>query len=114
MTFTEQMILDVGITLGMSEPESLKFYHHYNAQDWFFGSGLKIKNLKSAMWRWKNNGYKEKNGVFGKKQRMFPIPGKICSERGCRMPAVYKDTSGNYDSYRCSVHLPDEVKAKYE
>lgn len=111
MTFTEQMVKDVGITLGMSEDKSLAFYHHYNAQDWFFGSGLKITNLKSAMWRWKNNGFREKNGVFGKKQRMFPIPGKICL---CGMPAVYKDTSGNYDSFKCADCMPEKVKEKYE
>lgn len=109
--FTEQNCKDVGICLGMTEPESLVFFHHYNAQDWLFGSGLKIKNLKSAMWRWKNNGYKEKDS---KKTKLFPIKGKVCSVKGCRMPAVYKDTSGTYDSYACSEHLPNKVKAKYD
>ena len=107
--FTEQNCKDVGICLGMTESESLVFYHHYNAQGFLYPSGIKITNLKSAMWRWKNNGYKEV-----KKQKLFPIKGKVCSEKGCRMPAVYLDASGNYDSYRCGEHLPDEVKAKYE
>lgn len=109
--FTEQMCKDIGITLGMSEDKSLAFYHHYNAQNWFFGSGLKITNLKSAMWRWKNSGYTEKNS---KKQKLYPIKGKTCSRAGCRMPAVYKDSSGAYDSYACSAHLPVKVKEKYE
>ncbi len=109
--FTEQICKDTGICIGMPEKESLVFYHYYHAQDWFFNSGLKIKNLKSAMWRWKNNGYKEK---IGKKTKLFPIKGKVCSVKGCRMPAVYLDASGNYDSYKCGEHLPDDVKAKYE
>ena len=109
--FTEQMVKDVGITLGMSEPESLVFYHHYNAQGWLYPSAIKITNLKSAMWRWRNNGYKEKNS---KKTKLFPIKGKVCSVKGCRMPAKYLDATGNYDSYRCGEHLPDEVKAQYE
>lgn len=108
MMFTEQNCKDIGICLGMTEPESVVFYHHYNAQDWYFGSGLKIKNLKSAMWRWKNNGCREK---VGKKTKLYPIKGKICR---CGMPAVYKDTSGNYDSFKCADCMPEKVKAKYE
>jgi len=42
----------------MPEEKSVIFFHYYNAQNWFFNSGLKITNLKSAMWRWKNNQYK--------------------------------------------------------
>ena len=109
--FTEQNCKDIGICLGMIEDKSLVFYHHYNAQGWVFGNGQKITNLKSAMWRWKNNGYKEKNS---KKQKLFPIKGKVCSKPGCGMPAVYKDSSGAYDSYACSGHLPEKVKEKYE
>ena len=109
--FTEQNCKDVGICLEMTEPESLVFYHHYNAQGWLYPSSIKITNLKSAMWRWKNNGYKEKDS---KKTKLFPIKGKVCSVKGCRMPAKYLDATGNYDSYRCGEHLPDEVKAKYE
>jgi len=47
------------------------------------------------------------------KAQLFPIAGKICSKEGCRMPAVYKDTSGAYDSYRCKEHLPTKVKEVY-
>lgn len=116
MKFTEQMCKDIGITLGMSEDKSLAFFHHYNAQDWFFGSGLKITNLKSAMWRWKNSGYKEKDG---KKTKLYPIRGKHCSEKGCGMPAVYKWTSdSDYDFWYCMEHIPrhirEKVKAEYE
>ena len=100
--FTEQNCKDIGICLGMTEDESLVFYHHYNAQGWVFGSGQPIKNIKSAMWRWKNNGYKEKNT---KKQRLYPIKGKFCAEkrngRRCGMPAVYM-SGGSYDHYYCA------------
>lgn len=47
------------------------------------------------------------------KAQLFPIAGKICSKNGCRMPAVYKDASGAYDSYRCLEHLPPKVKEVY-
>jgi len=107
--FTEQQCKDTGIALGMPEDKSLHFYHYYNAQDWFFNSGLKIKNLKSAMWRWRNNGYRDKD-----KTKLFPMKGKTCSRQGCVLPAVYIDTSGYYDSYKCAEHLPEKVKAKYE
>jgi len=55
-------------------------------------------------------------GSFSLKQTkatLFPIAGKVCSFNGCRMPAVYKDTSGQYDNYKCQEHMPDEVKAVY-
>lgn len=47
------------------------------------------------------------------KIRLFPIKGKNCSVPGCGMPAVYKDTSGTYDNYKCSEHMPEKVKAVY-
>ena len=93
----------------MPEDKSVVFYHYYNAQDWYFNSGLKITNLKSAMWRWKNNQYKDNN-----KGKLFPIKGKICSKPGCGMPAVYKDSSGAYDNYKCQEHMPDKVKEIYK
>lgn len=48
------------------------------------------------------------------KQKLFPIPGKQCSRQGCKLPAVYRDTSGQYDYYACRNHLPPEVKELYE
>ncbi len=47
-----------------------------------------------------------------KKQRLWPISGKVCGEKGCKMPAVYKST-GAFDNYFCSDHMPAKVKAKY-
>jgi len=49
----------------------------------------------------------------GKKVKLWPIPGKNCSVSGCGMPAVYRDSSGTYDNYRCSAHLPEKVKRVY-
>ena len=48
------------------------------------------------------------------KQKLLPIVGKTCGVEGCRLPAVYKDISGNYDNYKCSNHLPEKVKELYE
>ncbi len=47
------------------------------------------------------------------KTKLFPIPGKTCSKQGCPLPAVYKNTSGNYDSYACAGHMPEKVKEQY-
>ena len=55
-------------------------------------------------------------GVFSssKKATLFPIAGKTCNVEGCRMPAVYKDSSGAYDNYKCLAHAPKEVRELYE
>ena len=47
------------------------------------------------------------------KTKLYPIKGKTCGRSGCRMPAVYRDISGNYDNYACAEHMPDKVKALY-
>jgi hypothetical protein len=49
-----------------------------------------------------------------KKTKLPTIIGKTCSNSGCRMPAVYKDTSGDYDTYYCRDCMPDKVKEYYE
>ena len=56
----------------------------------------------------------KKDNLPRKKPRLFPIIGKTCGERKCRLPAVYKDSSGAYDYFRCVNHLPKEVKELYE
>jgi hypothetical protein len=47
-----------------------------------------------------------------KKTKLYPIAGKTCEN--CKLPAVYKDTSGSYDHYYCLDHAPTKVKEKYE
>ena len=46
------------------------------------------------------------------KTKLFPISGKNCYKKGCKMPAVYK-SCGEYDTFYCLDHMPDEVKRKY-
>jgi len=48
-----------------------------------------------------------------KKTKLFPIPGKTCGKQGCPLPAVYKNTAGEYDSYYCVKHMPESVKELY-
>ena len=110
MIFTEQMCIDAGITLGLPPDKSLDFYHYYNAQGWLYRPEVPITNLRSAMWRWKRNQYKFENDG---KVKLFPISGKTCGVSGCRLPAVYKDSSGAYDNYLCKAHLPKSVKEHY-
>jgi len=47
------------------------------------------------------------------KIRLFPITGKVCGTKGCRLPAVYKDSSGPYDNFYCAQHMPAKVKEMY-
>jgi hypothetical protein len=112
---TLQQCKDVGITLGIPEDKSEHFFHHYNAQGWMYPTQLPITNLKSAMWRWQRKGYEfEQAKKEQDKIKLYPIKGKTCSERGCKMPAVYKDSTGDYDSYKCRDHLPDKVREQYK
>ncbi len=48
-----------------------------------------------------------------KKTKLFPIAGKTCGEKGCDLPAIYKNTGGAYDSFKCGEHMPEKVKAFY-
>ena len=72
--------------------------------------GYKYKDHYRVILKWAEDDGRKANS----KTRLFPIPGKICSKDGCRLPAVYKDSSGSYDFYRCSKHLSDDVKKLYE
>jgi len=47
------------------------------------------------------------------KMRLLPIRGKICEERGCGLPAVYRSTGGAYDHYYCQKHMPEDIKRLY-
>ena len=108
---TLQEVKDVGITVGLEPEKSEEWYYHYKAQGFKYPSGLEIVDIKSALWRWKRNQYRfEKN----EKLKLYPIKGKICSHRGCGMPAVRLDTSSAYDHYDCAEHLPEKVKDKYQ
>ena len=109
---TLEQVKDMGIVVGLEPEKAEEWYHHYKAQGWKYPSGLEITDVYSALFRWQNNQYKFAKKANGKK-KLLPIIGKTCSEKDCRLPAVYKDTSGNYDYFRCAKHLPAEVKAEF-
>ena len=48
------------------------------------------------------------------KTKLFPIAGRVCGIRGCPMPAVYKNSKDGFDYYRCSGHLPEQVRELYD
>jgi hypothetical protein len=83
--------------------------------DLYIGShGDKYKSHYKTILNWKRMHEKDAEQKTHKKGRLYPITGKICSQQGCRFPAVYKDSSGSYDNFYCSTHLPAEIKEKYE
>lgn len=116
MTFKEptlQEAKDAAFRVGIPDDKAEQFYHHYNAQGWLRANGLPVTNLESILVCWRNNQYKFEDKAK-KKIGLFPIGGgRICNKKHCKMPAVYKDTSGAYDSFYCEEHMPEQVKAKY-
>lgn len=100
--------------VGVSAEEAEACWHHYNAQGWVRNNNIPITDERSLLVTWRNNGDKFKcqdknNG----KIKLYPITGKTCCKRDCRLPAVYKDSSGEYDTYYCAEHMPQEVKKHY-
>lgn len=94
--------------------DAQEFLWHYAKLGWKNVNGKPVKNWKQTLIQvWVKLG---KGKVVEKPTRtkLFPISGKTCGRRNCRMPAVYKDASGAYDTYCCTKHLPDEVKELYE
>ncbi len=76
--------------------------------DYIGSKGRQYKSHYHTILSWQRKHQKEQP-----KLRLFPIAGKTCSKDGCKLPAVYKDTSGSYDNYSCEKHLPTEVKELY-
>ncbi len=80
--------------------------------DYIGSKGKKYKSHYHTILTWdRKNG--NTDGKVVKKLQLFPIKGKNCSEKGCNLPAVYKDASGNYDNYKCAEHMPQKVKELY-
>ncbi len=78
--------------------------------DYIGSKGKKYKSHYHTILTWdRKNG----NSEQPKKLQLFPIKGKNCNVQGCNLPAVYKDSSGSYDSYACAEHMPDKVKKLY-
>ena len=65
----------------------------------------------------KNNFRKEKyltiQATSDQKTKLYPIHGKTCGIRSCRLPAVYKGQGAEYDNFRCTNHMPESVKELY-
>ena len=78
--------------------------------DYIGSKGKKYKSHYHTILTWdRKNG----NSEQPKKLQLFPIKGKNCTDRGCNLPAVYKDASGSYDQYYCAEHMPEKVKKLY-
>ena len=86
------------------------FVDYYQSQGWKKANGRPLMDWQCAVRTWKRKEHAKQT----RKTKLFPIAGKTCSRQGCNLPAVYKNTGGQYDSYACSDHLPDKVKARYE
>ena len=87
------------------------FYEYFTEGNWIDSTGKKVRSWKQKAVMWNNSGYGKTNGI--KKTKLFQIPGRNCSVKGCRMPAVYHVTDGDYDNYKCSDHMPEKVKEKF-
>jgi hypothetical protein len=76
--------------------------------DYIGSTGKKYKSHYHTILTWAR-----KNGAAApKKTKLYPIAGKTCEN--CKLPAVYKDTSGSYDHYYCLGHAPAAVRERYE
>lgn len=109
---TLQQVKDIGIAVGLEPEKSEQWYHYYKAQGWKYppAPGIEIVDIKSALYRWQCNQYRfEKN----EKRKLYPIKDKVCGKLGCKMVAVYKDSTGDYDHYYCADHMPQAMRDKY-
>ncbi len=111
--FSKQDFRDRAINFGLTDEEGETCFDRYEQQGWKFGNGLDIPSMDAALGRWRLN-KQERESQGGKKARLLPIVGKVCSKDGCGLPAVYKDTSGSYTYFKCKKHMPEKVKALYD
>ena len=116
LTYTLEDCQNQCILKGIPDNKTEEYYHHFKAQGFIRANGQPITDLGSHIWsmwdkskkQWKFSG--DKSG----KHKLPIIAGKNCSVKGCGLPAVYKSSSGSYDSYCCENHLPDKIKEKYK
>lgn len=82
--------------------------------DYLGSKGVKYKSHYHTILNWDRKRERERTSKSkSSKTKLFPISGKTCSKQGCPLPAVYKNTTGNYDSYACAEHMPEKVKEQY-
>lgn len=95
----------------LAELDIADLYKGYADGGWVDTEGKAVRNWKLKL---RTLAKYPTPGKTGKgKTKLFPIQGKVCSVRGCKMPAVYK-AGGEYDHYFCSTHMPAKVKELYE
>jgi len=113
---TLEQVKDFAAMNMIPEKIAETYWMNFECQDWYRANNQKIVKWQIHFkWWYQNECWKSKERKQDKKQKLLPIPGKHCSERGCQMPAVYKYTSdAGYDFYRCRKHLPEFVKKEYE
>ncbi len=113
-SYTITQVKDAAFLAGVSEDKAEQFYHHYNAQGWVFGNSQSVKDLPSALAKWRNSQFRfEKNDKRSGKKKLFAISGKTCGKKGCNMPAVWH-SEGAYDNFYCLKHAPKEVRDEYD
>lgn len=93
------------------DPED--FWKGFNDSGWIDSRGNPVKNWKLKIRTWAKMSRDRQGGAWGNKTKLLPLIGKTCSKTGCKLPAVYKDSSGTYDHYYCGQHMPETVKAKH-
>lgn len=106
---TLQNVKDFAAINMIPEKIAELYWLNFECQDWVRANSQKITKWQVHFKWWFQSGcWKSKKD---KKQRLLPIPGKICR---CGMPAVYKDDRGSYTSHKCKECMPENVKAQYE
>jgi len=120
--YTLEQCKDACIMNGIPEINAESYYNQYASQGWKKGNGQVITNLQAHMAKRWNRGkncwdFDEGKGKQQKtenegKTRLWPISGRSCGERNCKMPAVYKH-AGAFDNYYCAEHMPAKVKEKF-
>jgi len=87
--------------------------------DYLGSKGKKYRSHYHTILMWHKRD--SKRGVAAnKKIKLYPIKGKICNFKigkyeKCGMPAVYEaEPDSYYPVRRCSEHLPEKVKERYE
>ncbi len=103
--------VELMIRLDKRDPKKIEAVIRWCQLDSFWQNNiLSTKKLRKHFDRLE---MQSSNGSSQNKIKLFPISGKTCSKQECKMPAVFKDSSGNYDHYYCGDHMPVEVKEKY-
>ena len=77
IAYSEKQCFDAGVSLGMKPQQCSHFYHQYNSQGWVKGNGLPITDLRSQMYLWKKNGYKDNTETIEDQFKRLKEEGKV-------------------------------------